>query len=60
MSQNTKTTYVCINFFYVAGITYGFSVMTSCESPNIPFTVFRTRFVSGELPKIINYTNSVC
>ena len=29
------------------GITYGFNVMLCNESPNIPFTVFRTRFTKG-------------
>ena len=30
--------------FLFTGVTYGFSVMVCCESPNAPFTILRTRF----------------
>ena len=35
--------------FLFAGICYGFQMMRKCESPDIPFTVFRTRFKQGKL-----------
>lgn len=38
------------------GITYGFSVMHSNESPNTPFTVFRMRF--RKAPRLIVYDNA--
>ena len=34
--------YACI------GICYGFQLMLSCESPNMPFTIVRTRFTTGK------------
>lgn len=30
-----------------AGINYGFEVMQTKESPNVPFAIFRTRFQTG-------------
>eukprot|EP00112_Aurelia_sp_Birch-Aquarium-sp1_P011847 Seg249.10 transcript_id=Seg249.10/GoldUCD/mRNA.D3Y31 product="hypothetical protein" protein_id=Seg249.10/GoldUCD/D3Y31 len=37
------------------GFNYGFKVMESNESPNVPFTVFRTRFLNA--PNTIIYDN---
>ena len=37
----------------IKGINYGFQVMESAESPNIPFTNFRTRFAKGNILEII-------
>lgn len=34
--------------YYFAGICYGFQVMEDVESPNIPFTILRTRFHTGK------------
>ena len=34
-------------FFLFTGVTYGFSVMVCCESPNAPFTILRTRSCEG-------------
>ena len=37
-------------FFYVfSGVSYGFHVMRDHESPNVPFTLIRTRFVQGKV-----------
>ncbi|XP_028418966.1 uncharacterized protein LOC114544566 [Dendronephthya gigantea] len=38
------------------GINYGFEVMQTRESPNVPFTIFRTRFQNA--PKVIVYDNA--
>lgn len=40
----------------VHGICYGFQLMEDVESPNIPFTILRTRF--HEAPKLIVYDNA--
>jgi len=34
-------------FIVILGINYGFEVMKSAESVNVPFTIFRTRFTVG-------------
>lgn len=36
-------------FCFSIGICYGFQLMLSHESPNMPFTIFRTRFATGKL-----------
>ena len=33
--------------FKITGICYGFQVMSSHESPDVPFTLLRTRFRIG-------------
>ncbi|XP_076147300.1 uncharacterized protein LOC143131543 [Alosa pseudoharengus] len=38
------------------GVCYGFSVMESSESVNIPFTILRTRFQTG--PRVVIYDNA--
>ena len=38
------------------GICYGFEVMENAESPNIPFTILKTRFESA--PKVVIYDNA--
>eukprot|EP00795_Rhopilema_esculentum_P009031 gene9031-16674_t len=38
------------------GICYGFEIMDTHESPNVPFTIFRMRFPTA--PKAILYDNS--
>jgi len=38
------------------GICYGYQVMESQESPNVPFTIFRTRFPVA--PKLVIYDNA--
>ena len=35
--------------YYIAGICYGFEMMDTKESTNIPFTVIRTRYETGEV-----------
>ena len=35
------------------GINYGYSVMTTNESPDMPFTILRSRFARG---MVIQYT----
>lgn len=45
--QSQGVGYVVLKRPNEAGITYGFSVMSSNESPNIPFTVLRMRFEQG-------------
>ena len=32
----------------IPGICFGFQVMEREESPNVPFTIFRTRFPTGD------------
>lgn len=32
---------------FAAGICYGFKVMITHESPNVPFTILKTRFREG-------------
>ena len=39
--------------YFPLGICYGFQVMESQESPNIPFTIFMTRFPEGILSSYI-------
>lgn len=39
--------YVQTLLVYFSGITYGYQLMDSGESPNVPFTIFRTRFSKG-------------
>ena len=41
---------------YFTGITYGFQVMDNGESPNIPFTIIRTRFPKA--PSVVVYDNA--
>ncbi|KAH3799822.1 uncharacterized protein LOC127838876 isoform X1 [Dreissena polymorpha] len=38
------------------GICYGFEVMRFCESPDVPFTLLRTRFPTA--PKMVVYDNA--
>ncbi|XP_046844760.1 uncharacterized protein LOC124438628 [Xenia sp. Carnegie-2017] len=38
------------------GICYGFQVMPDHESPNVPFTILRTRF--SEAPELVIYDNA--
>ncbi|XP_063427966.1 uncharacterized protein LOC134711349 isoform X2 [Mytilus trossulus] len=40
----------------IHGICYGYEIMEDAESPNIPFTVLRTRFHTA--PKLIIYDNA--
>ncbi|KAH3748704.1 hypothetical protein DPMN_183154 [Dreissena polymorpha] len=40
----------------VHGICYGFHIMEDVESPNIPFTIMRTRFNTA--PKLVIYDNA--
>jgi len=35
------------SFCYFTGICYGFQVMKYHESPDVPFTLLRTRFTKG-------------
>ncbi|XP_062376267.1 uncharacterized protein LOC134064364 [Sardina pilchardus] len=42
--------------FCVHGVCYGFAVMETSESVNIPFTILRTRFQSG--PRVVLYDNA--
>lgn len=34
-------------FFIFQGVCYGLQVMQTMESPNVPFTILRTRFKTG-------------
>ena len=45
-----STLYSLLQLVYdnTVGICYGFQLMLSHESPNIPFTIFRTRFATGK------------
>ena len=56
--SNLKSLYLVFFLIFVpngnysllpTGINYGFQAMESHESPNVPFTVFRTRFLKGEI-----------
>lgn len=38
------------------GICYGFEAMTECESPKVPFAIFKTRFPKA--PDVIIYDNA--
>jgi hypothetical protein len=40
-----------ISFF--SGICYGYELMASCESPNVPFTLILTRFKKGKFFSVI-------
>ena len=42
------------------GICYGFEIMEDAESPNVPFTILRTRFHTGNSSTIfiLNTTNA--
>ena len=35
-----------LSFLFI-GVTYWFSVVVCCESPNAPFSILRTRFCEG-------------
>ena len=38
---------ICYSLSYDVGVCVGFEVMSSHESPNIPFTLLKTRFTKG-------------
>ncbi|KAL3859909.1 hypothetical protein ACJMK2_010093, partial [Sinanodonta woodiana] len=40
----------------MAGICYGFQMMEDVESPNLPFTILRIRFMIS--PKLVIYDNA--
>lgn len=44
--------------FSISGVCYGFEVMSNSESPNVPFTILRTRFSSGM--KFLYWAVRVC
>lgn len=46
-TNNAQASTNCSSCFLFWGINYGFQVMESAESPNIPFTTFRTRYLKG-------------
>jgi len=43
-----------IIIFLLEGVCYGFQVMQTNESPDVPFTIFRTRFKTGMLKLCYN------
>ncbi len=36
------------SFSFVVGICYEFEIMDAQESPNVPFTIFRIRYLTGK------------
>ena len=54
--KHPKLTPGIFTVFCPHGICYGFQAMTSCESPKVPFMIFKTRF--SKAPSVIIYDNA--
>lgn len=54
--KHPKLTPGIFTIFCPHGICYGFQAMTSCESPKVPFNIFKTRFTKA--PSVIIYDNA--